>query len=39
MIDVTEFAVIIIVALAITSLAPIILLWQLVKDWKKGDIW
>lgn len=35
----TAFTIIIIVALGLTSLAPLLLLAMLFRDWKKGELW
>lgn len=39
MIGVTVFWLMIVVALAVTSLAPIVLVGLLIRDWKKGELW
>lgn len=39
MIGITVFSVMIVVALAVTSLAPLVLVGLLIRDWKKGELW
>lgn len=39
MIGMTTFGLLIVGAIGITTLAPLILIWLLIKDWKKGDLW
>lgn len=39
MIGLPVFSAVIVAALAVTSLAPIVLIGLLVRDWKKGELW
>lgn len=35
----TAFTVVIAAALCLTTLAPLLLIALLIRDWKKGDLW
>ncbi len=39
MIGITGFEVLILGAMAVASLAPLILIGLFVRDWKRGDLW